>query len=297
MRMIPLGPLKRTHPSSGTLPVPPVRLRCVAAPYHAPRALFAELANRRPSMQRFTGHPTQPLAIFNAPLISMPPSILDMPLTTLALRLSDYATQTCIEDIGTDMEHAAGPVLTSGTDTDVEMYDVMQLDDMSIMDVEIEKLDTKPDIALNEITTGIADLYHDEVDKLAAQLAGLTLNNKWPRECFVSDVDMVGMSIDPPTFKGSIWAPPLLMTEPSVWQVDRVSFTPNLADVIMADVDDLDCDTQPTVMMDDDEWSPSDGFTNDLMDTTEWPSTTMHEVYDEARNYLLSMDAAAVSDA
>lgn len=87
---------------------------------------------------------------------------------------------------------------------------------------KLEDLDTKPGISLNEITTGIAGLYLDDVDKLAAQLADLTFNDKRPGESFALDVDVVGMSIDPPAFEESVWAPPLPMAGPSVWQANRV---------------------------------------------------------------------------
>lgn len=293
MRMVPFGPLKRTSLSSGAFPVSRFLSRCAAAPYHVPRALFAELATRRPSAQRFAGPPAWSLAIFNDTPTSMPPSILGMPLVAAAFRVPDCATQTYVEDIEMDVEPATESVLTSGTDTDVEMYDTTQEHDASVIDVEMEDLDTKLDISLNEIASGIADLYLDEVDKLAAQLADLTLKDKRPGESFALDVDVLGMSIDPPTFEELVWAPSLSMVGPSVWHADRV-LTPNLADVTMADIDDLDCEAEPNVMMDVDEWSPSDGFTDNFMDTTVWPPTMMHEVYGEARNCLLPMETAAV---
>lgn len=55
----------------------------------------------------------------------MPPSILDMPLAGSAFRVPACAPKTYVDDMEMDVEPAVESVLTSSTETDVEMHDAI----------------------------------------------------------------------------------------------------------------------------------------------------------------------------
>ena len=172
MRKIPLAPLKRTSQPTGPRPITRLRPHCVAAPYHVPRSLFADLPKRQPPKKRYP-----PTAVSVAPT----PSILSLELrawrTPVHVISSEDETQSAVE---------------------VESYNT--IDEDVVMQTE--------DIAVDEITTGIANIALDEVVQLNEQLISLKLEDEWNGE---------PMDIDPFPLVEPVWTPAAILVPPSTF--------------------------------------------------------------------------------
>lgn len=154
---------------------------------------------------------------------------------------------------------------------------VISSEDETPSAVEVESYDTidedvvmqTEDIAIDEITTGIANIALDEVDQLNEQLISLKLEDGWNGEPM--DIDLLPL-VEP------VWTPPARLVPPSTFlDLQFCSIVVTGEDIDMLDAcDEMDSDANndstemPLDMMDLDEWISSNGLDADFaMDVDE----------------------------
>lgn len=181
-----------------------------------------------------------------------------------------------------DVESSPVDVLTSGTDADVEMHDGTAQDYSTvIVDVEMEDLDTTPDILLDEITAGIAALHLTDknedygIDKLPEHMGALSIDDdkNIGDSTMETDVTMLVQSPLPA-------APPLPVAGPDdIRHFDVDTFE-----------DDIHALAQSTAMVTLNESSPDNGPTNS-QDTDELPPTPTRTLSGGTRNNTPEVEA------
>lgn len=257
MRKIPLAPLKRISQPTGPHPITRLRPHCVAALYHVPRSLFAVLPIRQPPKKRY---PPESISVAPTPSI-------------LSLELRAWRTPV----------HVISPEDETQSAVDVESYDT--IDEDVIMQTE--------DIAVDEITTGIANIALDEVDQLNEQLISLKLEDEWNGE---------PMDIDPLPSVEPVWTPPATLVPPTTtFDLQFLSIVVQDEDIDMLDAcDEMDSDANnddtelPSNMMDLDEWTSSNGLDADFaMDVDEQSLAPTIQDSSDTMDYPMLMEGTA----
>lgn len=144
---------------------------------------------RQPPIRHLLPGPGQPFSISTTPPSS---TLLPQGLDLAFLCRSPLPNDEDVEMM--DAESSTVDVLTSGTNTDVEIRDGTAQDcSVAIVNVEKDDLDTNPNILLEEITAGIAALHLTNEgngnDKLTERMGTLSINDEYAGD-MIMEIDV-----------------------------------------------------------------------------------------------------------